>query len=122
MKPEQIASVDMTQLVSTYREAAKRHGQATERGDHQAANKSAELVAEIYAELRRRGGSAQAGLLPLLEDSEPGVRLWSASHALEFAAVAGEATLEQLSTAGGFLGFTAKTTLKEWRSGRLRFP
>jgi Domain of unknown function (DUF2019) len=122
MKLEQIPSADEAQLIGAYRQAAKLHGQATERGDHEAANKSAELVAAVYAELRRRGGAAQAGLLSLLVDSEPAVRLWSASHALEFSPAAGEAALEQLCAAGRFLGFTAKTTLKEWRAGRLRFP
>jgi hypothetical protein len=122
MKARQISGVGVTELINKYRDAAKLHGQATERGDYVAANKAAELVSEIYAELRRRGESAQAGLLSLLRDSQPGVRLWSASHALEFAAEAGAATLAQLSAAQGFVGMSAKTTLKEWRSGKLRFP
>lgn len=122
MKPEEIQRFDDPRLISAYRKAATEHGQATERGDHEEARRAAELVGAIYSELRQRGAAALASLLPLLGDSEPAVQLWSASHALEFAPVAGETALEALASAGHLLGFTATTTLKEWRAGRLRFP
>jgi hypothetical protein len=114
--------VDTEQLIIAYREAAKRHGEATTQGDHKAANESAELIAAIYSEIKRRGLDAKRQLLPLLHDLIPAVRLWAASHALEFSPNEGEITLEQISKNQGFLAFDAKMTLKEWRAGRLRFP
>jgi hypothetical protein len=112
----------MLRLVEAYREAARHHGEATEAGNHKAANKAAERIAAIYSELRRRGRDALAKLLPLLADPAVGVRVWSAAHALEFAPELGVAVLEQLSSARGLAGVSAETTLKEWRGGRLRFP
>lgn len=122
MRKEHVAKLDLPELVNAYRDAAKHHGAATESGDHRTANKSADLVAAIYSELRRRGPEAQHQLVPLLADPELGVRLWAASHALEFAPAEGEAILTALSSEGRLVGLSAEMTLKEWREGRLRFP
>jgi hypothetical protein len=122
MKLEQVSNADTVRLIETYRSAAKLHGEATEAGDHKTANKSAELIGALYAELRRRGATAQRALLPLLTDPASGVRLWSASHALEFSPEHGEPILKELASSGPFLRLTAEMTLKEWRAGRLRFP
>ena len=82
MKRDQLSTADTMRLVEVYRDAAKQHGEATEAGDHKTANRSADLISEVYAELRQRGADAQRALLPLLTDPASGVRLWSASHAL----------------------------------------
>ena len=122
MKRDQLSTADTMRLVEMYRDAAKQHGEATETGDHKTANKSADLISEVYAELRRRGADAQRTLLPLLTDPASGVRLWSASHALEFAPEQGEALLKKFASRETFLGSSAEMTLNEWRAGRLRFP
>lgn len=122
MKKEQAATGDIAQLVSAYREAATQHGDAIARGDHKVANKAADRIASIYAELRQRGPEAQYQLIPLLVDPTPQVRGWAAAHALEFAPVKGEAVLTELVSQKSLLGLSAETTLREWRAGRLRFP
>jgi Domain of unknown function (DUF2019) len=122
MKLDQVSNADTMRLVEVYRDAAKLHGEATETGDHKTANKSADLISEVYAELRKRGANAKGLLLPLLTDPVSGVRLWSASHALEFSPEEGEAILKVLASSGTFLGLSAEMTLKEWRAGRLHFP
>lgn len=83
MNRGQISTANIGELLDAYRGAATQHGEATERGDHKAANRSADLVAAIYSELKRRGPAAQPQLLPLLTETAPGIRLWSAAHALE---------------------------------------
>ena len=117
-----IKGADIGQLIDAYRNAVRSHGSATEGGDHKAANAAAEQIAAIYIELRIRGKAAQDCLLWLLDDPDPAVQLWSASHALEFSPAEGEVVLERLVSKGGLPGFDAKMTLKEWRAGRLRFP
>lgn len=108
-------------LVASYRAAAKHHGEATENGDHKEANKAAETIASAYRELRQYGTDAQREILRLITDPDPGIRLWSASHSLEFSQPEAEAELAKLANAKSLLGLSAEMTLKEWRAGRLRF-
>ena len=122
MMKRQMKTANVDELLAAYVEAATTHGVATDTGDYKAGNKASDLIAAIYAELRRRGEDAQRSLLPFLGHDDPGVRLWSASHALEFAPSEGEAVLRALIPVGRFLGLSAKTTLTEWEKGRLRFP
>lgn len=110
------------ELVRLYEEAAHNHRQATDSGDPEEGNRAADLVALIYHELRKRGLAAQSLLLPLLDAPDSGVRGWAAAHALEFAPEKGEPVLEVLSNEPRFLGFSARTTLKVWREGNLKFP
>lgn len=110
------------ELLSVYRSAALAHGRATEIGDSKAGNKAARQIAGVYSELRLRGEAAQRELIPLILDEAPYVRLWSASHAMDFAPSEGQPALRRLASQGGILGFTAKVTLEEWGLGRLSFP
>ncbi|HEX6728729.1 MAG TPA: hypothetical protein VF074_01905 [Pyrinomonadaceae bacterium] len=109
-------------LLSDYAQAAALHGETTWNGDYDTANFNYEVLAAIYRELRARGRGAQLCLLPLLKNSNPDVRGWAASHALEFAPEHGVPVLEDLSHSGGLPGFSAEMTLKEWRKGTLKFP
>jgi hypothetical protein len=122
MMNSKLTTASLAELIDAYRVAAASHGVATEGDDYEQANEMADRVANIYSELRRRGPTAQTNLLSLLADEAAGARLWSASHALEFAPQEGERVLEALVSAGTLLGFSAEMTLKEWRAGRLRFP
>jgi hypothetical protein len=122
VRRDDLEKVEVHTLVHRYREAAMKHGNAIDIGDHKAASKAADVVAAIYSELRRRGTEAQDHLLALLDDTTSRIRGWAAAHALEFAPQRGEPVLRELALHSGFLGHSAQTTLKEWRAGRLRFP
>lgn len=121
-KELKVESKSNEELIRLYEKAAHDHRQATDRGEPKAGNKAADLVATIYHELRKRGPAAQSLLLPLLETADSGVRGWAAAHALEFAPEKGEPVLEALSNEPRLLGFSAKTTLKVWKEGNLKFP
>jgi hypothetical protein len=122
MKGSKLANARVEDLLRSYSQAAAAHGKATEEGDHKTANKMANMVSSVYSELRRRGAEAQRALLPLLHNENPGVRLWVASHALEFSPIDGEPVLVELaSTYHSFTGMTAQVTLSQWREGKLRF-
>jgi hypothetical protein len=109
-------------LIGRYQDSARDHGRATESGDYKSANEAYGSIATIHGELRRRGLEAQKALLALLEDAAPGVRVWAATHALEFAPSAGERVLLALAEVPkSLVGFSAKTTLKQWKAGRLQF-
>jgi hypothetical protein len=109
-------------LVARYKNAASRHGQATQGADPSIGNAEAETLASAYRELRRRG--SRPALLVLLESPDLGVRSWAATHAMDFAPSEGEPVLTALaeSKESGLIGLSAEMTLTEWRKGRLRFP
>ena len=57
-----------------------------------------------------------------MESSRLSVRLWAASHVLEFAPKLAEAELERLAMGPrGPLRLNAEMTLQEWRAGHLQF-
>jgi hypothetical protein len=122
MTKREVKKADLPALIKAYSESAMIQGQATESSDYKTGNKASELISVIYSELRHRGIDSQRALIPLLGDSDPGVRLWAASHAMEFSPTDGEPVLKSLITVGRFLGLCAKTTLEEWKKGRLSFP
>jgi uncharacterized protein DUF2019 len=120
MTPGAMSDASVQQLVSRYAEAAGAHMQATEEGDHEAANQQHEVLAEAYRELRRR--EERRALIPLLVNENLGVRSWAGAHALEFAPQQGARVLEELSATPGVAGFDAQMTLAAWRDGSLSFP
>ncbi|HYE72489.1 MAG TPA: hypothetical protein VEF04_04125 [Blastocatellia bacterium] len=114
---------NINSLLDQYKKAAASHGEATLNGDSEICNQEHDILAAVYRELRSLGPEYQAGLLKLHKDSNPWVRLWAASHTLEFCSERGEAILAELAkNTEGLLQFCAATTLSEWHKGDLQFP
>jgi hypothetical protein len=119
---KRLKDTELLTLVEEYRAAACAHGDATEHGDHKRANREHDKIAAVHRELRGRGADALRALLPLLDDTDPGVRYWAGAHALDFAPQDGERALVAMSEIpNSLVSFSAATTLREWRAGRLRF-
>lgn len=109
-------------VLDRYRSAAAADGRYSAKGVYKKANPQAELAISCYRELRSRGTPAEARLLELLEDDDPAVRVWAASHVLEFAPGQAEEALIEREAGTSLAAFTARMTLREWRAGRLAFP
>jgi len=110
-------------LLDRYTACAVDHHLATGRGDARAADRANRRLSRVVTEVRRRGGEAVEGFLILLDHEHGGVRVWAASHCLEFDPDRAEAVLETLAADGtGLIQFSAEWVLTEWRSGRLTFP
>lgn len=114
---------DVRTLLRTYAEAAVVQGQASFAGDYKTANAKYDILVNICCRLRELGSEAQMCLLELMNHADPNVRLWSATHALEFAPERGEAALRELVNRElRLVSFAAELTLREWTEGRLEFP
>jgi hypothetical protein len=86
-------------------------------------NQAARRLAAIYRDLRNLGPASLAEFSHLVAHDHEAVRLWAASYGLEFAPTASEPVLEALSMGEpGPIRASASMTLREWRSGRLKFP
>jgi hypothetical protein len=110
-----------SELIEDYAVAAAEHGRNQD-CDPEAANLAYGRLRDIYRELRRRGPEAQSALGFLLVDEEPSIRLWAASHSLEFDPARGELILEELSRGKpGPIRLDAEMVLKQWRKGLLHF-
>ena len=122
MKNSEMHDRTIESLVQAYTIAAAKHGQTADDPNPETSNQQAEVIEGVYHELRERGREAQLHLLDLLDHSNPDVRLWAASHALEFAPDQGEPVLKELMDGGGWAAVTAEITLQVWREGNLVFP
>lgn len=111
----------LDELLARYVQAAIEH--AEKDAPTCRVNRAAEVIAVVYAELRKRGPQAQNALLVLLDHPNAAVRAWAGAHALDFAPEQGEPVLVALSEQEeGLIGFNAEMTLDVWRAGELRFP
>jgi hypothetical protein len=108
------------ELLGSYRQAAIDHAK-WETSDSRVANRAHDAKADVVKELRRRGPSAQAKLLELLDDPEEAVRLAAATHSLEFAPERALEALYDIQRGTGLNGLKAVVAVREWRAGRLRF-
>ena len=111
-------SKNIEMLVAKYEELAGKHGSAT---TSHAANTAAKKIISTYLQLRKLG--AQSSILPLLASTNPSVRCWAATYALEFATKRAVEVLESLAAGSpGAIRADAAMALREYRAGRLKFP
>ena len=115
-------NLTIDEVISLYIDAADKQYGAIQVGNTRAADKVGGVIATAYRELRQRGVQAQTALLPLLEHPDPSVRIWAASHTLEFEPEQAEPVLEKLAGEDSLQGFSGDMTLRVWKDGSLRFP
>lgn len=84
------------------------------------ANRAHDEMHDAYRLLRTTSEGREA-ISALMDDGNPGVRLWAAAHSLFWKPDRARAVLKRLAAEGGLLGFTAEMTLREFDAGRLTF-
>jgi hypothetical protein len=105
-----------------YIEAAKAHGDASEKGDHESANAQHDLIVQALRVLRSTPGGEGQALRSMLTHEDLHVRCWAATHFLRVDPEEAIAVLDGLTSARGVVGLNAKMVLSEWRKGRLELP
>ena len=109
-------------LKTEYRDLAFAHGQATNSGDHEAANLSHDKLLALVPEIRAYGREGEVALLALTKDQDDAVVCWAATHVLPFDEKRAIAVLDELSKKTGPMGFDAKMVLQQWKRGQLILP
>jgi hypothetical protein len=82
-------------------------------------NRLVNRLQSLHMKLRQTSDGRQA-ITNLIDDENPTVRLWSASHALAWSPRKAQKALEGLAEGVGLTSFDAKITLREFRSGRFK--
>jgi hypothetical protein len=104
-----------------YVTSAREHGAATLKGDSAATNRA---YYNLIQALRGLRGSRDRGVLfltSLLNDADPAVVAWAATHLLPFKEKEACLALEEIAKRGiRLISLDAEMTLEEWRSGRLK--
>lgn len=102
-----------------FKEAAIRHAEATEQGDHKKANISFDQIVEAVDFLKSNNSNDQ--LLGLFLEPSAGVQMWAATYLLPSHEKESMKILNQIVRLGGILSLSAETTLDEWKKGNLKF-
>jgi hypothetical protein len=105
-----------SELIAEYRQAAI--GVAS--NDPATNNKNADKIHACYKILRQTE-EGRARIVQLISDDNRHVRLWAASHSLQWVPDVARAALEALRDSSGPASFEAKWTLIELDEGSLSF-
>jgi hypothetical protein len=114
-----LGSAELKALVEELIHLAVSHGQATDSGQPELANRSHDNLVLVAREIKERGPDGQRLLLELTRHSEPWVRQWAATYALSISRGWAESVLRELADEGGFVAVSARTTLRQWEAGNL---
>jgi len=110
----------MTSSLDQYRRHAFDHGFHTAECNADAGSESYDHLQEAFATLVRDGRRNE--LFGLYDDADPSVQCWAAAHTLEVDEARALAKLEQLEKSEvPHVSMDAEYTIKEWKSGELRF-
>jgi hypothetical protein len=111
--------MDVADLVNRFRSAA------IAKGDFASGARDAELhqqMSDAYRSLVAEGDHGIVAFTELLSDPSPHVRSWVAAQLLFTGNASARPVLEALAAQAGLVGFSAKTTLREYDAGRLGAP
>lgn len=111
-------SFDPLRMIERYQSSAISYGDTQRSRDFSAGNEFADELERLGKQLRDADRGQQL-LRGLLQHPDPYVRVWAAKDCLAFAPDLAISALEELGRISGVLGTTARTTLSEWRAGRL---
>lgn len=108
-------------LKDEFAELAALHGKYSEMGDGQKTNLIFEQLISVVKKLREESDHGESTLTQLVTDKNLFVVCYAATYLLPIHPESGEAVLSDLAEKdNGLAGFDAKTTLQEWKTGRLK--
>lgn len=109
---------DVIDALNAYSANAILHREETEAGNPEQANQADDRIISAYRVLHQTKEGRDA-IRALLEDSDPGVRTWAATHALEYAESEALAQLDLIASGVGPIAFNAAVVAQLWRAGEL---
>ena len=117
MNAMQMRSATTEELIERFEQLSMVHGELKNAKE---ANRAFDEAVKVWAQIYQRGSDAIESFSRLLEAENPVIRLSAASKLLFVMPLQAEHVLEKLTTEPPWAGFTAKMTLSQWRSGKLK--
>jgi hypothetical protein len=104
-------------LIATFAEEARKHYDATMRGDWRQTNQHAKRIAVTFHAVTDVGNNARDALLRLTEDQDDAVASMAALYSLKYATSKALAALSRISKRSDLLGFEAQQAIQRWHEG-----
>ena len=101
-----------------FEDAAIKHAEAIEQGNHKVANKNSDIIIKAINFLKSEGKLDL--LTEFLTHLSDGVKGWAATYLLPVNTEMAVNVLEQIAKEDGSRAFAARITLSEWRKGNLQ--
>lgn len=102
-------------LIETYRQAASRHGSASDKGlSARVINRAYHQLDRALQTLRELNPDWHRAMMPLLDDEDCHVRAWAAVDLHEVEPERTRAVMEELAASSGPCRFRAKGMLEKW--------
>lgn len=111
----------LEKILLDYESACIKGEEAQGKGDSKNSNKQYRVIQKIRKELKENPEYGIDKLLPYLEHPSPFVRLKTAFSVIPVAPERAKEVLTQLKEIRGLTGYSAETTLSEWKKGNLKF-
>ncbi len=110
---------DASMALSEFELGALAHTHALETGDYRTANKAYKQIVNAIDYLKEHNQILL--LMNMLDNSSVGVQSWEACYLLPVREMEALSALEKIAQRHDIQGFSAQTTLSEWRKGNLKF-
>lgn len=113
--------MDIEELIHQYAENAALHGKYTENGEgSRKINIAHHNIVAAYKKIKEIDPDLRI-LLPLLNEDNSSIRVWSATHLLNSHESLALEVLEKESKGQGIISLEAEMVIKGWKSGNLKF-
>lgn len=114
-------SLSVDEILERYKKYGADYEAAIQSGNSALSDKAVSAMEELFLALKDRSEPALDKLEELLEFPSEGVRLWSASHLINYREEAAKRTLDALKTSNSILGLVAEITLDKWSNGLIKY-
>jgi hypothetical protein len=104
-------------IIVAFVEASKSHYDATMAGDHEAANKQAKELHNLFQKITSLGTDARKALLAKTEDDDMAVVAMTAVYSLKYDTERSLAALKRIADDPSLIGFEAQQAIKRWEEG-----
>jgi Domain of unknown function (DUF2019) len=109
-------------LISEYKKHAQNHGKGTMDGNPKLTNRSYHKVMETLNKIKKYNDEGYKALSQLLEENNDYIRLFAATHLLNYNKQKAEKTLQEITQKPGIVSLDAEVVLQEWKNGNLKIP